>query len=114
LPGNVRAKDQLPIANYYPPLKFNDDGILESFPNMCGDEGYRYTKKGKQGKKGCQGYVCCRKHKGCNASIVMDKKGRITRMWERWGKTNPHREECLNPPTTSDSKKGNQYAKKSK
>lgn len=69
---------------------------------MCRDGGYRYTRKGKPTKEGRQKYNCVRMHKGCRAKVVMDKRGNITRSG-----TDPHLEECLNPPTASDSKKGN-------
>ena len=102
LPGNVHTKDKLSIINYYPPLKFNDDGNLKSYPNACTDGVYRYFKKNAATSNG-QRYTCCRR---CTASVVMDKRGRITKMWEKRSQTNPHSEECKNPPTVSDSKKG--------
>jgi hypothetical protein len=101
LPGNVHQKDYLSVIKYFAPLKFNDDGNLESYPNACTDGEYRYNRNGTAGS-----YRCCRHHNGCKASIVMDKKGNITRIWEKKNKTNPHSEECLNPPTKTDSRKG--------
>jgi hypothetical protein len=115
LPGNVDSRNKKGIIKYYAPLKFNDDGILESFPNACTDGQYRYSKSGSVTSKG-QGYRCCRADasQGCKARVTMDTRGNIRRMWEKKGKTNPHSEECLNPPSNSDTMKGNKNAKKSK
>ncbi|KAL7454292.1 hypothetical protein ACHAWC_005930 [Mediolabrus comicus] len=109
---NVSSEDRLPVSYYLSTLKFDDDATLVSFPAQCVDGGYRYTRNGKPGKKGGQRYRCCRHHHGCKAKVLMDSKGDITRMWERWGNANPHSEECLNPPTLSDSsRKGNKNSK---
>ena len=109
LPGNVDGRDKKGIIKYYAPLKFNDDGTLVSFPNACTDGQYRYMKSARVMSTG-QGYACCRVGSGCKARVTMDTRGNITRMWQKKGKTNPHSEECLNPP----SNLGNQKARKSK
>jgi hypothetical protein len=113
LPANVDSRDKKGIIKYYAPLKFNDDGTLVSFPNACTDGQYRYGKSGPAFSKG-QGYACCRLGNGCKARVTMDTRGNITRMWQKKGKTNPHSEECLNPPSNSDSMIGKKNAKKSK